>query len=386
MGIDRPSVAPAAGAIWPVFALAVPLGIVAVVVPALNSAALEQTVVEALIKIVAVVGLYIFIGNSGIMSFGHVAFMAVGAYAAAWQTCCPMLKPIVLPGLPDVLLQNTVPNFPASVASGGLAAAVALAAGAVILRLSGIAASIASFALLFIVNVVYSNADRYTHGVGSLVGLPMYVTPLVAYGWAVAAIVLAWIYQRSRFGVALRACREDEIAAKAAGINVYLQRLIAFVLSASLLGVSGALYGSLLGTVSTDTFFLDMTFMLVAMLVVGGLRSLAGAVVGVVAVSTVVEVFRQLQIGFTIGDVQVALPAGLQGIALAAFMLAVLIFRRQGIMGGREVPVPHSLSVVIAGLVPAIPLRRAQCVPKRDGRDKPGHDTEQVAQSHRAPR
>jgi len=171
MGIDRPSVAPAAGAIWPVFALAVPLGIVAVVVPALNSAALEQTVVEALIKIVAVVGLYIFIGNSGIMSFGHVAFMAVGAYAAACQTCCPMLKPIVLPGLPDVLLQNTVPNFPASVASGGLAAAVALVAGAVILRLSGIAASIASFALLFIVNVVYSNADRKLKTLESLVKL-----------------------------------------------------------------------------------------------------------------------------------------------------------------------------------------------------------------------
>src|SRR5882757_4148405 len=358
MGIDRPSVAPAAGAIWPVFALAVPLGIVAVVVPALNSAALEQTVVEALIKIVAVVGLYIFIGNSGIMSFGHVAFMAVGAYAAAWQTCCPMLKPIVLPGLPDVLLQNTVPNFPASVASGALAAAVALAAGAVILRLSGIAASIASFALLFIVNVVYSNADRYTHGVGSLVGLPMYVTPLVAYGWAVAAIVLAWIYQRSRFGVALRACREDEIAAKAAGINVYLQRLIAFVLSASLLGVSGALYGSLLGTISTDTFFLDMTFMLVAMLVVGGLRSLAGAVVGVVAVSTVVEVFRQLQNGFTIGDFQFALPAGLQGIALAAFMLAVLIFRRQGIMGGHEVPVPQWLARIVARMSAAIAARQ----------------------------
>jgi branched-chain amino acid transport system permease protein len=329
--------------VWSVAALAVPLGVLAFALQMTGSLAIEQTVIEALIKVVAVVGLYVFIGNSGIMSFGHVAFMCIGAYASAWQTCCPMLKPIVMSGLPDILLHNTVPDFPATIVSGLLAAAVAFAAGAAIMRLSGIAASIASFALLFIVNVIYSNADRYTQGVGSIVGLPMYVTPVVAYAWACAAIALACLYQRSRFGVALRACREDEIAAKAAGINVYAQRLIAFVVSAFLLGVSGALYGSLLGTISVDTFFLDMTFMLVAMLVVGGLRSVAGAVVGVTAVSAVIEIFRQLQNGVDLGPVHLAVPAGLQGIALALFMLGVLIFRRSGLTGGREVSLPPAL-------------------------------------------
>ncbi len=294
MAADRHRLIEFASFVWSVAALALPLGVLVFLLSRSGSLAVEQTVIEALIKIVAVVGLYVFIGNSGIMSFGHVAFMGIGAYAAAWQTCCPMLKPIVMSGLPDILLQNTVPNFPASVASGLLAAAAALAAGAVILRLNGIAASIASFSLLFIVNVIYSNADRFTQGVGSIVGLPVYVT----------------------------------VAARAAGINDYVQRLIAFVLSAFLLGVSGALYGSLLGTISVDTFFLDMTFMLVAMLVVGGVRSVAGAVVGVTAVSAVVEIFRQLQNGIEVGAFHVALPAGFQGIALALFMLAVLIFRR----------------------------------------------------------
>jgi branched-chain amino acid transport system permease protein len=304
-------------AAWSVLALIVPLGVLLLLLPLYGSLAFEQTVIEGLIKVVAVVGLYIFIGNSGIMSFGHVAFMGIGAYAAAWQSCCPMLKPIVMSGLPDLLLKNTVPDFPAGVISGLLAAGVALAAGAVILRLSGIAASIASFALLFIFNTIYSNADRFTQGVGSIVGLPTYVTPTVAYGWAFAAIALACLYQHSRYGLALRACREDEVAARAAGINVYAQRLIAFVLSAFLMGVAGALYGSMLGTISVDTFFLDMTFMLVAMLVVGGMRSFSGAVVGVTAVSAVVEIFRQLQNGISFGGLHVAIPAGLQGIALA---------------------------------------------------------------------
>lgn len=332
-----------AAAAWSVLALVIPLGVLVLILLMSGSLAVEQTVVEGLIKIVAVVGLYIFIGNSGIMSFGHVAFMGIGAYAAAWQTCCPMLKPIVMSGLPDILLKNTVPDFPASIGSGLFAATLALVAGAVILRLSGIAASIASFALLFIFNVIYSNADRFTQGVGSIVGLPTYVTPAVAYGWAFAAVSLASLYQRSRYGVALRACREDEVAARAAGINVYAQRLIAFVLSAFLMGISGALYGSMLGTISVDTFFLDMTFMLVAMLVVGGVRSVAGAVVGVTAVSAVVEIFRQLQNGVTIGAFRYVVPAGLQGIALALFMLIVLIFRREGITGGREFTLPSVL-------------------------------------------
>jgi branched-chain amino acid transport system permease protein len=326
---------------WPALALVVPLGLLALAVPLAGSIAVNQAVMEMMVKLVAVVGLSVFIGNSGIMSFGHVAFMCVGAYAAAWQTCCPMLKPIVMAGLPDILLKNTVPVVPAALLSGLAAAVVAVVAGAVILRLRGIAASIASFALLFIVNVVYSNADRYTQGVGSIVGLPMYLSPLVAYAWAAAAIVVAFLYQRSRFGLSLRASREDEAAALASGVHVYGQRLAAFVLSGFLMGVAGALYGSLIGTISVDSFFLDTTFMLVAMLVVGGLGSVAGAVVGVVAVSAIVEVFRQLQGGFTVAGLEVAVPSGLQGIALAAFMLAVLIFRRRGLMGGREIPLPR---------------------------------------------
>jgi branched-chain amino acid transport system permease protein len=341
MGYSREKWPEFASAAWSVLALTIPLGTLVLILPWLGSLAFEQTVTEGLIKVVAVVGLYVFIGNSGIMSFGHVAFMGIGAYAAAWQSCCPMLKPIVMSGLPDILLKNTIPNLPAAVISGLLAAALALVAGALILRLSGIAASIASFALLFIFNVIYSNADRFTQGVSSIIGLPAYVTPTVAYGWAFAAIALACLYQRSRYGLALRACREDEVAARAAGINVYAQRLTAFVLSAFLMGVAGALYGSMLGTISVDTFFLDMTFLLVAMLVVGGMRSFAGAVVGVTAVSAVVEIFRQLQNGLSLGGLHVAIPPGLQGIALALFMLIVLIFRRNGITGGREFSPPR---------------------------------------------
>jgi hypothetical protein len=74
-----------------------------------NSAVLDRTVTEALIRIVYVVGLYIFVGNSGVISFGHTAFMAVGAYATAWQDCCSATKALFMPALPKFLLETTVP-------------------------------------------------------------------------------------------------------------------------------------------------------------------------------------------------------------------------------------------------------------------------------------
>lgn len=321
---------------WPLLALELLLALIAIITSALDAASLTQAVLEAMVKIVAVVGLYLFIGNSGIMSFGHVGFMAIGAYAAAWQTCCEMLKPIVMPALPDFLLHNTFAAFPAAVMAGLLAGIVAVPIGAVVLRLNGVAASIASFAVLFIVNNVYSNTDRLTQGVGSIVGLPMYLDPWICAGWAGFAVLIAFVHQRSRSGLCLRAAREDEAAAQAAGIRTYRHRLLAFVLSAFLLGVSGALYGSFLGTISVDTFFLEMTFTLIAMLVVGGVRSLAGAVVGVLVVSAFIEVLRRLQEGIVAGTTTFAVPAGLQGILLALFLLLVLMFRRDGLMRGRE--------------------------------------------------
>ncbi len=321
---------------WPVLGLILIVGLITIIATASGSAALSRTVTEALVRIVVVVGIYIFVGNSGVLSFGHISFMAIGAYATAWQTCCPQLKPLTMRGLPNFLVHNTIPTLPAAIASGALAAVFGLVVGAVIMRLSGIAASIATLALLFIIEVIYSNWQNVTLGKGSLVGLPTYVTPFVAFAWAVVAMTAAFIYQRSRFGLELRAAREDEVAARALGIDIYRQRLIAFTLSAFFVGIGGVLYGHFLGVISIDVFFLDTTFLTLAMLVVGGMRSLAGAVVGVLVLSAVIEILRRLETGIDIGGLTVSVPSGTQEIVLAVAMLLIFLFRPRGIMGGRE--------------------------------------------------
>jgi len=318
------------------------MALIVLATAAANSALLDRTVTEALLRVVFVVGLYIFVGNSGVVSFGHTAFMAVGAYATAWQDCCSMTKSFYMPALPKFMLESTVPPPLATVGSGVFASLFAVAVGVAIIRLSGIGASIATFAVLAIVNVVFSNWDSLTAGTSTVVGIPGYTDHWVGLLWAVIAVAAAHVYQTSRFGLSLRVSREDEVAAKAAGVDIVRQRLIAFVISAFFVGVSGALYAHFLGTISVDAFYLDVTFITLAMLVVGGMNSLSGAVVGVVAVSALIEVLRQLEHGFGVGGITISVPGGTQEIGLGVALLLILIFRQSGITGNREIAWPLS--------------------------------------------
>lgn len=323
--------------IWPALALALLLLGLLLLAEIIAEPVLDRVVTEALIYVVLVVGLYIFIGNSGVLSFGHVGFMLIGAYASAWQTCCHALKPTFMPGLPPFLLAADVPVFPAAVSAGLLASGFAFVIGLPLMRMSGISASIALFGVLAVLKSVYENWDAWTAGTGSIIGLPMYIDARVALAWAIATVFAAYAFQESKFGLALRASREDAVSAKASGVNVFVVRLIALVISAFFVAIAGVLYGHYLGTISVDTFWLDMTFISLAMLVIGGSRSLAGAVIGVISVTTLIELLRRVQEGVTLGGTTISAPDGLQQIALAVIMILILIFRPQGLMGGREI-------------------------------------------------
>jgi branched-chain amino acid transport system permease protein len=322
---------------FPVLALIVPLAIAVVVAHFTGSVMLQRTVTEALIRVTVVVGIYVFVGNTGVISFGSVTFMAIAAYAEGWQTCCAMLKPITMPGLPSFLRDNTIPLLPAAGSSILLAAAAAFVCGLVLMRMSGLAASISTLAVLFILNAIYSNWQSVTMGTASMVGLPTYVTGWVALAAASASIIVAWLFQKSSFGLAVRSTRADEVAAAACGISIYKSRLAAFTLSGAIMGLGGVLTAHFLGTVTINAFFLNLTFLTLAMLVVGGMGSLAGAVVGVVVVTTIVDVFRRLETGVMIDGQEWALPAGTQELILASVMLLILVFRKNGLMAGREI-------------------------------------------------
>jgi branched-chain amino acid transport system permease protein len=323
------------------FLLIAILGLIAAASALSDSDSVRVTLTEMFIRVTVVIGLYVFIGNSGIISFGQIGFMCIGAYAAAWATADPSFKQIMLSGLPAFLQENQYPFLVAMAGSLVLPAAVALCLGAAIMRLSGTAASIATFAFLIIVNSVYSNWDSVTAGVSSIIGIPTVAGPWTTYFFAVLAILAAYLFQISRFGLMLRATRDDEVAARASAVKILRMRLAAFVLSAAIVGVGGGLYAQFLGILTVDPFYLDLSFITIAMLVVGGMFSLTGAVTGVVAVTAIVELLRLLERGVPIGSTTFALPQGSQEIGLGVVMALILIFRPTGLSKGREfAPVP----------------------------------------------
>jgi branched-chain amino acid transport system permease protein len=312
--------------------------IVLAALSSLAAPAFQRTATEAVIKLVAVVGMSIFIGNSGVSSFGHVSFMAWGGYLSALLTIPPAKKAALLE-LPGFLEQIQLPWPLATPIVCTLAALGALAIGFPLMRLKGIALPMATFAVLAITYVIALNWRSVTGGRQALVGLPLFTTLWVAVGAAALTVVAAALYHRSRRGLLLRCSRENEVAAAATGIDVSRERLIAFVISAFFVALAGVLFAHLLGTMTANTFYLDLTFVTLAMLVVGGTRSLTGACSGVLLVSAVQEIFRSIERGVDLGIATLSAPPGLQEIALALILLFVLIARPDGIMGDREIDI-----------------------------------------------
>src|SRR5207248_5736842 len=193
---------------------------------------------------------------------------------------------------------------------------------------------IATFAVLGITyNVLY-----YWQKVGptaqTLSDIPETGRWTIAVG-VIVSVVVAFVYQRSRFGRQLRATREDPAAARASGIDVYRQRLLAFTVSGALAGLAGGLYVHQLGLITPTLFYLDLTFVTLAMLVFGGVGSLWGAVLGALVISALNSFLGDAENTVHVGF-RLTLPAGTRLVTIGAVMALVIILRPSGLTGGRE--------------------------------------------------
>jgi branched-chain amino acid transport system permease protein len=296
------------------------------------SRANEIHFLNALVAVAIVAAIYVFVGTSGVLSFGQISFVAVGAFAAGVLTIPLESKTGVLPDLFPILRDHTIGN----VASLALAAAIggvfAFLVGMPLMRLSGLAAGIATFAVLEITHNLLREWTKIGPGATTLSLVPETTGPLQATLGALLVIAVAWLYGLSPLGRKARATREDPAAAQAVGISVHRQRLWAFTLSGALCGFAGGLYVHMLGSITTEQVYLELTFLTLAMLVFGGLTSLWGAVVGALAVSGLDAWLGNAEDGF--------LPEGSRLVILGGLMALVLILRPSGITGGREFRIP----------------------------------------------
>jgi branched-chain amino acid transport system permease protein len=300
-----------------------------------HSRALEFT--NALVLTATVVALYVFVGNSGVLSFGQISFFIVGAYAAGEMTVPADAKQGVLPNVFSIIQDHTIGSAWSLVLAAAVGALYALVIGTPLMRLSGLAAGIATFAVLEITHNVVRNWEKIGPGPLTLSTVPETTDLWQATIGTIAVVCVAFAYQRSPLGRQLRATREDPFAAQAAGIDIHRQRLWAFALSGAMAGFAGGLYVHYNGTLNVEDVYLELTFLTLAMLVVGGVGSLWGAVVGALLVSGLDSFLSDAENG----EISwLHAREGTRIVVVAAFMAVVLVFLRRGLTGGREFSLP----------------------------------------------
>lgn len=299
----------------------------------------NRIVTHMLISAILVLGLQMFMGNSGILSFAHIGFMGIGAYASAVLTIPERMKGMALPDLYPVLANAELSPYVAIIVAAVVAAAVAAVVAYPLMRLSDAAAVITSFALLVVLHTVLTHWSAMTNGPRTLFGLPEVTTLWLAAAGAMLALLAALMFKESRIGQMLRATRDDEVAAAALGINIPRMRWIGFVLAAFFAGLGGALWGHFVTSFSPQAFYLRETFLILSMLVIGGANTVTGAVVGTLLVTLVFESLRGLEGALNEAALFKSQVIGLTEVVLALGMIGILILRPGGLFPTREIGV-----------------------------------------------
>lgn len=266
---------------------------------------LLQILVNIGIAIIMALGLNIITGITGQLSLGHAAFMSIGAFTSALIT--------IKLGLPfglNLLL------------SGIVAAAIGAAIGYPILRLTGDYLAICTLGFAEIVKVVFLNLEITNKALGLSVpplksSIPM---PFYVWGVAILSIVLVCFMKESRFGRALKAIRDDEIAAEAMGINIARYKVQSFAIGSFMAGVGGGLYAHFLSYINPSDFGFLKSVDILSMVVLGGLGSIAGTVFGASVLAAAPEFLRFMS------QYRMLVYGGL--------LVFMMVFRPNGLLGG----------------------------------------------------
>lgn len=310
--------------------------LVALAVYLFGDAAMQRVVTHAAIMLTAVLGLQIFSGNTGIVSFGHAAFVGLGAYATGLLTMPAALQRTALKDLPAILAGHELSFFAALAVVLVLAVLIGLLTGTPLLRLSGSSMAIATLAMLIIIYTLLVASRGITRGSQPFYGVPREVGLWTAVAVSSLALIAARMFRETFFGLAARAASDDERGAAAVGVDQRTARLAAWVLGAVAAMAAGAMTAQFLGAFSPKDFYFDLGFTMLAMLIVGGMNSSLGALAGVVVTIVIIEIVRRFEGGGEVLGLQLPVLFGLTQGVLAIAMILVIWRRPTGLFGERE--------------------------------------------------
>lgn len=296
--------------------------------PLLLSSYLLSHLTIILFTLVGVLGLTVLTGFTGLISLGHVGFLMLGAYAYAIG--------ITRYGLPPEL---------ALVLSALVPAVFGLVVGIPSLRLHGLYLAITTLAFSYIVSAsILGGGDFTGAGRGILIDRPVLLgidlSSDSAFYWfclfaAVIAVLATLNFHRSYQGRALLAIRDNDIAARTMGINLVRFKLLAFLVSAAMTGVAGALMGMYLSFISVESFPFLLSIEALAIIIVGGLGSVLGAVLGTVFIVTLPDLFSFLMslLGGRLSDVLTTSAHEIKSVLYGLAIIGFLRFDPRGLRG-----------------------------------------------------
>ncbi len=277
-------------------------------------------------------------GICGILHLGPNAFITIGAYTSALLTLSPaekqmtfIIEPLIWP-----LSVMQVPFVVSLLAGGILATAFAFLISFPVFRVRGDYLAIVTLGFGEVVRVLCNAFQSVTNGPLGLKGLHPHTNLWWSWGIAVLTIVLVTKLVNSSFGRAMKAIREDETAARAMGIDPFKQLLLAFLISAFFSGVGGGLLAHLITTISPTLFTFFLTFNLLMMIVVGGLGSTTGAVLGAALFAWGGEALRVVENPIDLGFFTIPGIPGMRMVVFSLLLMIVIIFARRGLMGRNE--------------------------------------------------
>ncbi len=282
-----------------------------------------QVVSLAGINIILAVSLNLINGFTGQFSIGHAGFMAIGAYASACVTVTFGARVREALGFLPEFARDSLLLLGALAAGAILASIAGFLVGVPSLRLRGDYLAIVTLGFGEIIRVFILNIDA-VGGARGLSGIPRLANFFWIYLFAAATIAIVYRIVHSSFGRTLIAIREDEIAAEAMGVNTTKSKVIAFVVSSAMAGVGGGLFGHYLMYLHTNSFTFIKSIEIIIMIVIGGLGSITGSVLGAVLFIGLTEGLREF--------------AQYRMVIFSFLLIVIMIVRPQGILGHREFP------------------------------------------------
>lgn len=301
---------------------------------------------KSLVYAVVALSMNIVTGFTGLFSLGQAGFMAIGAYITAIFTIPVAVRPNVyyMNGISKVI-ENVALPIPLALIMGGLVAALfAFLIGLPVLRLKSDYLAIATLGFSEIIRALIASPimDKITNGSYGLKSIPGFKSSLSCFIYCLICIIVMILIINSSTGRKFKAIREDEIAARSVGINIFKTKELSFIVSSFFTGIGGGLLAMFMRSIDSKTFSITLTYDILLIVVLGGIGSITGSIIGSFFVTGGKELLRFFDEPFTILGVNIPLfKPGFRMVIFSILLMVVVLFFRKGLIGGNELSFNH---------------------------------------------